>query len=98
MRVDEGKYPGLWERNRADGTVVFELKLRQAGVLHSDTLPAGTSKARAITAWKKASASRDKGGRPLARDVRLSAVAREALGDLEAKAAAGLRSQRTHDR
>jgi integrase len=95
-RVDDGKYPGLWERTRADGTIVYELKLRQGGVLHSETLPAGTPRAQAVTAWKKASASRDEGGRPLSRDVRLAQVGLEALADFDAKVEAGLRSRRTH--
>jgi integrase len=88
--------PGLWTRRKADGSFVFELKLRQGGVLASTTLPVGTTESQARTAWKKTSASRDEGGRPLARDVRLSVVAAEALADLDAKAAAGLRSKRTH--
>jgi integrase len=96
-RVDAGKYPGLWERSKADGNIVFEIKLRQAGALHSTTLPTGTTRAQAITAWKKLSAQRDDGGAPLARNMRLADVAAEALAELEAKVAAGLRSQRTHD-
>jgi integrase len=76
--------------------VAFEIKLRQGGVLTSTTLPLGTTETQAKTAWKKASASRDEGGRPLARDLRLAVVAAEALADLEAKADAGLRSHRTH--
>ena len=87
--------PGLWKRQRVDGSTVFELKLRQGGVLISTTLGVATE-AQARTAWKKASANRDEGGRPLTRDLRLSAVASEALADLEAKAVAGLRSRRTH--
>ena len=35
--------PGLWWRRRADGSIVYEIKLRQPGVLGSDTLPEGTS-------------------------------------------------------
>jgi integrase len=76
---------------------VYEIKLRQDGVLGSDTLPEGTSERQARTAWKKASARRDEGGRPLSLNVTLAAVAAEAFADLEARVLAGTRSQRTLD-
>jgi integrase len=87
--------PGLWWRRRADGSIVFEIKLRQNGVLHSTTLPKGTTERQARTAWKKASSQRDEGARPLSQNVTLAAVAEQALADLEARVRAGTRSERT---
>ena len=59
-------FPGLWWRRLVDGSLVYELKLRQAdGVLLSNTLPFGTSERQAKTAWKAASAKRDAGDMPL---------------------------------
>ncbi len=89
--------PGLWWRRRADGSLVFEIKLRQAGVLLSKTLPAGTTERQARTAWKRASAERDDGARPLSLNVSLAVVAAEAFADMEARVGAGTRSQRTLD-
>jgi integrase len=89
--------PGLWRRTRRDGTAVFEIKLRVLGQLFSTTLPDGTSERQARTAWKKASAERDEGGRPLSQNVALAVVAAEAFADLESRVAAGTRSQRTLD-
>jgi integrase len=91
-------YPGLWWRRRADGSLVYEIKLRQGdGVLHSQTLPAGTSERQAKTACKKASSQRDEGGRPLSQNVSLAQVAAEAFRDMESKVQSGTRSQRTLD-
>lgn len=87
--------PGLWSRRRADGSIVYEIKLRQNGVLYSKTLPAGTSRAAAVTAWKMASAKRDEGDRPMARNVRLHEVALLALDKLDAEARGGIKSERT---
>jgi hypothetical protein len=39
-----GGCPGLWWRRLADGTTVYEIKLRQDGVLRSDTLPKGNDR------------------------------------------------------
>jgi integrase len=91
-------FPGLWWRRRSDGSLVWELKLRQGdGSLRSNTLPVGTSQPQAKTAWKKASAKRDEGGMPLAQNLTLNAVAVESFADLETRVKAGTRSQRTLD-
>jgi integrase len=87
--------PGLWWRRRADGTLAFEVKLRQDGLLHSTTLPIGTTERQAKTAWKKASSHRDEGGRPMTRNVRLDEVAELALTKLDAEARSGVKSDRT---
>ena len=87
----------MWTRRRADGSLVYEIKLRQDGLLHSTTLPIGTTERQAKTAWKKASAQRDEGARPLAMNVTLAEVAEAAFADLEARVAVGTRSQRTID-
>jgi integrase len=89
----------LWWRQLADGALVYEIKLRQDdGVLRSATLPPDTTERQAKTLWKKRSAKRDEGGRPLSHNVSLSEVAEQAFLDLEARVAAGTRSQRTLDR
>ena len=84
-----------WWRRRADGSLVYEIKLRQDGVLHSTTLATGTTARDARTAWKKASAKRDDGGRPMTRNVRLDEVAALALIKLDAEARVGIKSERT---
>ena len=94
-RVD--RCPGLWWRRRADGTLVYEIKLRVLGQLFSTTLPEGTSERQARTAWKRKSAERDEGGRPLSPNVALAAIAAEAFADMETRVAAGTRSGRTLD-
>ena len=91
-RVDADKYPGLWWRLRADGSIVWELKLSQNNVDTSRTIyypktqtPVKTEK-EAITAWKKATASRDEGGTPLAGGTTtLDEIAARFFADLEAK-------------
>jgi hypothetical protein len=90
-KVDEGKYPGLWQRERADGKLIFEIKIRQAGRLSSRSLPASTTKTNAIAAWRKLASQRDDGAMPVARNVSLSSVAVEAFSDLSAKVETGLR-------
>jgi integrase len=94
--VDTKAYPGLWARRKANGAVVYEVKLRQNGELRSKTLPSGTTKSQAVTEWKKRSSARDEGGMPIARNLRLADLAAQALADLDAKAQAGIRSERTH--
>jgi integrase len=89
--------PGLWWRRRVDGTIAYEIKLRQNRVLHSKSLPTGTTERQARTAWKRASAERDEGARPLSLNITLAEVAAEAFAGLEARVAAGTRSQRTLD-
>jgi integrase len=90
-------FPGLWWRRRADDALVYELKLRQDGVLYSETLPEGTTRRQAETIWKKKGAQRDEGRRPLSQNLTLDAVAVEAFADMESMVAAGIRSQRTLD-
>ena len=90
-------FPGLWWRRRADGTLTYELKLRQNGVLYSESFPAGTTRRQAETVWKRKSAQRDEGGRPLSKNVSLANVAADAFLDLEAKVQAETRSRRTLD-
>lgn len=91
-RVDAEKYPGLWWRRRADGTIVWELKLSQNNVDTSrmvcypnTQVPVKTEK-EAITGWKKATAERDEGGTPLAGgSTTLDEIAARFFKDLEAK-------------
>ena len=66
-------------------------------MLGSESLPDGTTERQARTMWKRKSAQRDEGGRPLSLNVTLAAVAAEAFADLGARVAAGTRSQRTLD-
>jgi integrase len=95
--VNKKAYPGLWARRRSDGSFVYEVKLRQGdGVLRSKSLPRGTTEPQAVREWKRLTLKRDDGEMPISRNMRLADVATEALADLEAKAKAGLRSERTY--
>jgi integrase len=51
------RYRGLWFRRRADGSIVYEVKLKD----RSDTLDEGTSERQAISEWKILSGESEKG-------------------------------------
>ena len=66
-----------------------EIKLRQNGVLYSETSPRAEPSARRRRRGRRRRAKRDEGGRPIARNVRLDEVAATALDKLDAEARAG---------
>jgi integrase len=85
-----------WARARRDGVVVpAGLQLRVNGELRWYPLPAGTSKTAAIKELRRLKHERDEGQTPIARSIRMAALAELSFEALDAKAMIGKASLRT---